>query len=543
MNERAVVRASSNTNDKVLRKQGVVRRVVDPSGSCDRSPVRGDWLEELVLSSAPAQSALDDALAAIGRGDEVQPVRVCPGIWLIASSNRSTRHRQRESIAMVLTREILDGEHLNMLCHAGRLDRTLTASLLAGLDLCESADIRRTADLLSLLSTTEGEVARRTVMLEEIGRQLGETYEEVHLFHTLIGETSVAASPKVFLSMVLEELLRILPFSWIGTRIDMNRLNLPEEFSGFLVDGEHDDQPHSLRALGDRLMATVEGREPMVLDAREDPRFDGMNGCGSSMIVCPIAGDDGTIGVIYAGKKQGSDEAASSIETKLIGAAAEHVSVFLRNASLYENLDAMFLGTVQGMVSAIDAKDPYTCGHSQRVSWLAGELAATFGLSDAEVRRVQLAGLVHDVGKIGVPESVLCKSGRLTDSEFDLIKQHPGIGARILKDIPQMQDIIPAVLHHHERWDGAGYPDGISREEIPLSARFVAIADTFDAMSSNRTYRSARSRDFVRAEVLRCSGSQFDPQLVEPFLSMGMEQFDDMIQDHRALHQHDRKAA
>ena len=543
MTERNAIRVSVNANDEVLRRQGIIRRIVDENHDCNRRPTRGDWLEELLLSSSVAQNAITEVLESLARGEAVEPRQFVPGAWMIAASTSCNRRNNRDSIALVATRELCSGEHLNLLCQAGRLDRTLVGTMLSNLDLPSESEMPRTSELLRLLASTEGEVARRTVMLEEIGRHLGETYEEVHLFHTLIGETSVSTSPNHFLSTVIDELLRILPYSWIGIRMNMDELNLSEAFSGFKVGGEHGDPEVSLRALGDRLLATVEGREPIVVDASLDPRFESINDCGTSVIVCPIAGDNGTIGVLYAGKKRGVDETASSIEAKLVGAAAEHVSVYLRNASMYENLDAMFLGTVQGMVSAIDAKDPYTCGHSQRVSWLAGELAAKFGWDEAGVRRVQLAGLVHDVGKIGVPESVLCKAGRLTDDEFDMIKQHPEIGARILRDIPQMKDILPAVLHHHERWDGGGYPSRLAGEEIPMIARFVAIADAFDAMSSNRTYRAARPREFVLNEIKRCSGTQFDPQLVEPFLSIAMENFDHMVHEHRDLHGETREAA
>ena len=544
MTTRKALKVSVNANDEVLRKQGIVRRVVCGHDPCDTRPVRGDWLEELLLSSTFVQNAFGEITHRITNEIENSvPIRVLPGLWLITSPATCDRRNSRDNIAIVPTRELCEGEHLNLLCQAARLDRTVVQTMLSGLDLASESEISRTADLLKLLARTEGEVTRRTVMLEEVGRQLGETYEEVHLFHAMIGETSVATTPSRFLSMVVDELLRILPFSWIGVRINMDHLNLPEKFSGFMLGGEHEDQPSVLRTLGDRLMASSEGRNPFVVDVENDPRFDGVVGGGDSVIVCPIAGDNGTIGVIYAGKKQAQDQTASSIEAKLIGAAAEHVSVFLRNASMYENLDAMFLGTVQGMVSAIDAKDPYTCGHSQRVSWLAGELAVHHGLEDSQVRRFKLAGLVHDVGKIGVPESVLRKAGRLTDQEFDWIKRHPEIGARILRDIPQMDDILPAVLYHHERWDGRGYPTGLAGEEIPLIGRYVAIADAFDAMSSNRTYRSARSRDFVRDEIRRCSGTQFDPNLVEAFLDIDMREFDHMINDHRDLHEKTREAA
>ena len=163
--------------------------------------------------------------------------------------------------------------------------------------------------------------------------------------------------------------------------------------------------------------------------------------------------------------------------------------------------------------------------------------------TEAEARRIYLAGLVHDVGKIGVPEQVLRKTGKLDEEEFSWIRKHPEIGSRILKDIPQMDDILPAVLHHHERWDGAGYPARIAGEEIPIFARIVALADAFDAMSSTRTYRSARPREFVLAEVRRCSGTQFDPALVEPFLSIDFTEYDLLVIEHGGLISGERNAA
>jgi len=136
------------------------------------------------------------------------------------------------------------------------------------------------------------------------------------------------------------------------------------------------------------------------------------------------------------------------------------------------------------------------------------------------------------VGKIGVPEAVLCKPGRLTDQEFALIKLHPEIGHRILRDIPQLQDILPGVLHHHERWDGKGYPHGLKGEDIPLSARLLGLADTFDAMSSTRAYRSALPRDVVLAEVQRSAGSQFDPELAKLMLGLDLTEYDRMVARH-----------
>jgi HD-GYP domain-containing protein (c-di-GMP phosphodiesterase class II) len=218
--------------------------------------------------------------------------------------------------------------------------------------------------------------------------------------------------------------------------------------------------------------------------------------------------------------------------------------VFLRNATLYSDLDEMFLGTLQAMVAAIDAKDPYTRGHSQRVAILSRDLAAAIGLPEDFVRTAHLSGLVHDLGKIGVPEAVLCKSGRLDEAEFAAIRQHPQIGFRILRDIPQIRDLLPGVLCHHEAWDGSGYPAGLEGDEIPLLARIVAVCDSFDAMSSSRTYRRAMPRDEVFAEMIRCEGSQFDPSIIPVFIGMDLTEYDRLLaRDASAAAADDRRAA
>jgi len=139
---------------------------------------------------------------------------------------------------------------------------------------------------------------------------------------------------------------------------------------------------------------------------------------------------------------------------------------------------------------------------------------------------------VHDVGKIGVPESTLCKAGRLTDVEFEQIKLHPQIGHDILKDIPQFADVLPGVLYHHERYDGKGYPAGLKGDDIPLIARIIGLADSFDAMSSTRTYRSAMDREKVMQEIADCAGVQFDPRLAEVFHTIDFTIYDRLVIKH-----------
>ena len=518
-------------NDEMLRRMGVVRRAVSADGSTVPSQ-RGDWLEAFLFSSAPVKNRVRELLASSESNDSTVSCEVLPGLWVMVFS-RTTRRESLTTIATFVTIDILQSAYFEMLCQAAQVDRILVRSMLEEMALIQPCEIDRTIEFISLLTRSEGEIAQRTSMLGDLGKQLGESYEEIHLYHSLIGSTSVSTSPMAFLSTVAEELKTVLPFSWVAIRILTDRINLTDDFEGFVVGGDLGRQHPVFSTVGERLALSIDGREPIIIDTESDARFEGTFGFSSHVVACPIAGDSGTIGVLFAGNDASSRDEASNIEMKLLGAASEHVSVFLRNASLYENLDSMFLGTVQAMVSAIDAKDRYTCGHSQRVAWLARELAIKCGHDAEFIKRVHLAGLVHDVGKIGVPESVLSKPGRLDNDEFKAIQAHPEIGSRILRDIPQMDGILPAVMHHHERWDGRGYPHAISGEDIPLIARIVSIADAFDAMSSTRTYRSARPRHEVLAEMNRCRGTQFDPDLVSPFLAIDFTEYDRMI--HGAL--------
>jgi hypothetical protein len=180
----------------------------------------------------------------------------------------------------------------------------------------------------------------------------------------------------------------------------------------------------------------------------------------------------------------------------------------------------LFGGTMRALISAIDAKDPYTRGHSDRVSEFAVLLAEQAKLPAQVTERVRVCGLVHDIGKIGVPEEILRKPSRLDPEEFARIREHPEVGMNILRDIPQMRDILPGVLEHHERWDGGGYPHGRKGEQISLLGRILCLADCFDAMTSARFYRPARPIEEVREEIRKCLGTHFDPELGQTFLGI-----------------------
>ena len=169
---------------------------------------------------------------------------------------------------------------------------------------------------------------------------------------------------------------------------------------------------------------------------------------------------------------------------------------------------------------AIEARDPYTRGHSTRVTELAEAVAQRLGWSEERIASLRVGGPLHDIGKLAVSDEVLCKEGRLDDDELAQIREHPKIGAKLLFRVTALREAIPYVLYHHERWDGTGYPSGKAGEEIPVEARVLAIADAFDAMTSDRPYRSALSREEALAEVERCAGTQFDPKIARVFLEV-----------------------
>ncbi len=177
-------------------------------------------------------------------------------------------------------------------------------------------------------------------------------------------------------------------------------------------------------------------------------------------------------------------------------------------------------GVITMMTSLLEMRDPYTLGHSTRVASMAANLARFMGFDRERIDRVYWAGIVHDIGKMGIPESILLKAGSLTEDEFEVVKTHPALSESALSNFSWLDDLKPIVRHHHERWDGTGYPDGISGEDIPLESRIISVVDAYDAMTSDRIYRKALSIQEAERELLDGAGSQFDPYVVRMFLKL-----------------------
>jgi HD-GYP domain-containing protein (c-di-GMP phosphodiesterase class II) len=188
----------------------------------------------------------------------------------------------------------------------------------------------------------------------------------------------------------------------------------------------------------------------------------------------------------------------------------------LRKAANENHL--LFINSVRMLAAAIDAKDPYTRGHSERVGRYAIAIGKNLGLPEKEMRNLRVSALLHDVGKIGIDDRILRKPGALSEDEFEVMKQHPAKGAAIMSGVAQLIDIVPGMKYHHEKWSGGGYPESLEGEQIPMQARIVAIADTFDAMTTNRPYQKAMELNYVVEKIKSFAGTRFDPRVVEAFV-------------------------
>lgn len=225
-----------------------------------------------------------------------------------------------------------------------------------------------------------------------------------------------------------------------------------------------------------------------------------------------IAGE--AVGVINVTDKI-DDGIFKEEDFSLITSIAQKATIKMENNALYEGIYSNLVDTMKSLVTSIEAKDPYTKEHSQRVTSYSVSMARCLGCSEEEVEELQFSGFIHDIGKIGIKDHILLKESRLTDEEYKEIQQHPVIGDNIVKPLGLMQSERDIIRHHHERFDGKGYPDQLKGEEIHYLARILTVADSFDAMTSTRPYRAAMSIEFALAEVIRNSGTQFDPEIVE----------------------------
>jgi HD-GYP domain-containing protein (c-di-GMP phosphodiesterase class II) len=256
-----------------------------------------------------------------------------------------------------------------------------------------------------------------------------------------------------------------------------------------------------------------------IKDLEKDNRFSKKKGIDyklKQLLMVPVIIEGEVKGVINL-----SNNTSFATDTiSLLKSFSEQAAVTINNARLYQKIQDSYFEIVKALAQAIEAKDPYTHGHSERVMEYAVQIAQKLGLPEEEIKSLRYAAILHDIGKIGVRGIILNNPDGLTDQEYNEVKKHPLIGENIIQPIELLQPIRPLIRHHHEWYNGKGYPDGLSKEDIPLSARILAVADTYDAMKFDRPYRKALTEEVIIQELKQGSGTQYDPKLVEVFLEI-----------------------
>ncbi len=276
------------------------------------------------------------------------------------------------------------------------------------------------------------------------------------------------------------------------------------------------------------IQRAVDQKESLISnDALVDERFIHSQSVARanvrSAICAPLVNRGNVLGIIYLDSADQSNLFTKD-DLSLLSAMALKAGIALDNARLYDDMRNLFFNTVETLVRAIQARDPYTSGHSARVSRYCLLIAEKLKLTTKEKHHLYLTSMLHDIGKIGIPDDLLNRPGKLTEEEKLKVREHVSLGASMLKALGQMHPIVPLIRHHHEAWDGSGYPDGLKGENIPLVSRIVAVADTYDAMTSDRPYRKARSKGEAIDELRRCTGKNFDPKIVKAFVDVLGEQ-------------------
>lgn len=367
--------------------------------------------------------------------------------------------------------------------------------------------------------------------VSDISSHLLLAFEEITLLHRLTEHLSIAQSA---------EDLSELAVHWLGDVVPAEAiLFFPDRRTRITASArqaEKDPEINRLERLVSRGACPLSSQELesfvayLGAEARLEPIAINRSSTSVSswpypavreLISVPIRDGNRLFGWLMAFNHNGNNKTYSgkpefgTAETCLMASVATILGIHCGNLNLYGE-QAQFVGSVmRALTSAIDAKDSYTCGHSDRVARLAVCLARQFGCNERDLHTIYLAGLLHDIGKIGIDDNVLRKPGSLTPEEFEHIQQHPGLGCRILEGVTQLDKVLPVVRHHHEAWNGAGYPAGLKGEETPLLARIVAVADSIDAMSSDRHYRKGMSDDKLDTILRDGAGKQWDPKVIE----------------------------
>lgn len=398
--------------------------------------------------------------------------------------------------------------------------------------------LERMASMVVGKIASDSEIERLTEEIDKVSDSLSSTYEEISLLYGLTQNLRISSSDSQLGDLALNWLLEVIPcrglsilYQQPGRRSGHNESAGSQYEHQMLSVGECSVDAPMLSHLVKKLNLN-EKRSAYVANQRITERPDWPSPEVRQIIAVPLVEGDNIFGWLFA-INHNEDKGFGTVEASLLSSVGTILGIHSGNIELYRRQSEFVTSVVRALTSAIDAKDPYTCGHSDRVARLAVRLAQEMGLDSETLNLLYMAGLLHDVGKIGIDDSVLRKPGRLTDEEYEHIKLHPELGCNILSGLKQLEAVLPVVLHHHEQWDGKGYPHKLAGQTIPKLARITAVADAYDAMSSDRPYRKGMPADRVDQIFREGSGTQWDPEVIEAFFS-AREDINSIMREERA---------
>jgi len=355
--------------------------------------------------------------------------------------------------------------------------------------------------------------------IEDLSAEIVRVYEELSLIYSLSSKLGSDLDINSICQQVIEEISKVLDVRTILILLldETSGLLTVQSSTGVKFEG---DLSFTMDPLAEPF-ARISSLKKATVVSDEDT--SGILPFSLQSALCvPLVTDNRNIGMLIAKDKMTGEEFRTP-EIKLIDALSGEIAATIKKAQLYEKINRLFICTVEALASAIDAKDPYTYGHSRRVAQISSEICKEIGMSSDEIHSIKLAALLHDIGKIGTPEYILLKPGKLLPEEIEKIKEHPQQGAQILSTIDEFKDVMGWIKHHHERYDGKGYPDRMIAEKIPVPARIITIADSFDAMTSDRPYRKAMNPAMALDIMDDLAGSQYDPGLFKAFKAVFMQ--------------------
>lgn len=485
-----------------------------------------DLANVALLQSVPSQPGNDDPVRgdlvrALGAATEPQVLSDEDFVVLLAIPLLSIGMRA-VAVAPFATRPVGDHDSLQGAARLLNLDESATRAWINHEDYWSPKNLCRIAKLVLENHTLQRQTERLQTEVVQVSDNLANTYEEICLLHAVTQNLQISSDDASLAQMAVNRLLDSLPLEGCAVQL------LPVARAGSVTYTARTES--TLISTGNCPVddaAFTELIETLKLDlqpstfvanealtAKADWPFPNIK----QVVIVPVGNSERVYGYLAAFNHNAAGN-FGSVEASLLNSVASMLGTHASNRDLYRQQTEFLASVVRAMSSAIDAKDPYTCGHSDRVARVSVRLAQELGCEQTMLHTLYMAGLLHDVGKIGIRDEILSKPARLSDEEYEHIKQHPGLGYRILADIKPLKDVLPAVLHHHEMWDGNGYPCALMGEQIPLIARIVAVADAYDAMSSDRPYRKGMPIEKVDEIFRQGSGSHWDPEVVAAFFA------------------------